>query len=97
MLTASDGEEALRISRKFGGTINILVSDIVMPKLDGVALYKQFLRERPTTKVLLISAYANGPLEGVPFLRKPFHLAVFKQRVWKILALRAGTHRIQRG
>ena len=87
MLTASDGEEALRISRKFVRTIDILVSDIVMPKLDGVALYKQVLRERPTTKVLLISAYANGPLEGVPFLRKPFHLAAFKQRVGEILAL----------
>lgn len=53
MLTASDGEEALRISRKFVRTIDILVSDIVMPKLDGLALCKQVLRERPTMKVLL--------------------------------------------
>ena len=87
MLTASDGEEALRISRKFVGTIDILVSDTVMPKLDGVTLYKQVRRERPTMKVLLISAYVNAPLDGVPFLRKPFHLDTFRQRVREILAL----------
>jgi DNA-binding NtrC family response regulator len=90
VLTASDGEEALRISRKFVGTIDILVSDMVMPKLDGVALYEQVLRERPTMKVLLISAYVNAPLNGVPFLRKPFHLNAFKQCVSEILALPAG-------
>jgi DNA-binding response OmpR family regulator len=90
VLTASDGEEALRISRKFVGTIDILVSDIVMPKLDGVALCKQVLRERPTMQVLLISAYVNAPLDGVPFLRKPFHLDTFRQRVREILALSAG-------
>ena len=87
VLTASDGEEALRISRKFARTIDILVSDIVMPKLDGMALYKEVLRERPTMKVLLISAYVNAPLDGVPFLRKPFHLDTFRQRVREILAL----------
>ena len=96
VLTASDGEEALQISRKFVGTINVLVSDIIMPKLDGVALYKQVLRERPTMKVLLISAYVNAPVEGVPFLRKPFHLAAFRQRVREMLALPAGAHGDQR-
>jgi DNA-binding NtrC family response regulator len=87
VLTASDGEEALRISREFVGTIDILVSDIVMPKIDGIALYKQVRRERPTTKVLLISAYVSAPLHGMPFLRKPFHLDTFRQRVREILAL----------
>jgi two-component system cell cycle sensor histidine kinase/response regulator CckA len=93
VLTASDGQEALRISRKFVRTIDILVSDIVMPKLDGVALCKQILRERPTMKVLLISAYVNAPLDGVPFLRKPFHLDAFRQSVQEILALSARAHR----
>jgi DNA-binding NtrC family response regulator len=92
VLTASDGKEALRISRKFVRTIDILVSDVVMPKLDGVALYKQVRRERPMMKVLLISAYVNAPLDGVPFLRKPFHLDTFRQRVREILALSAGAH-----
>jgi two-component system cell cycle sensor histidine kinase/response regulator CckA len=87
VLTASDGEEALRMSRNFVGPIDILVSDVVMPKLDGAALCKQVRRERPTTKVLLISAYVNAPLDGMPFLRKPFHLDTFRQRVREILAL----------
>ena len=92
VLTASDGKEALRILRKFARTVDILVSDIVMPKIDGVALYEQVLRERPTMKVLLISAYVNAPVEGVPFLRKPFHLAALRQRVREMLALPAGAH-----
>ena len=83
----------MRISRKFVRTIDILVSDIVMPKLDGMALYKEVRHERPTTKVLLISAYVNAPLDGVPFLRKPFHLNTFKQCVREILALSVEAHR----
>jgi YesN/AraC family two-component response regulator len=64
-----------------------------MPKLDGVALYKQVRRERPTMKVLLISAYVNAPLDRVPFLRKPFHLAAFKQCLGEILALSPAAQR----
>ena len=71
MLAASDREEALLASHKVARTIDILVSDIVLPKLDGVSLYKQVLRERPTIKVLLIFAYANVPIEGCPFCESP--------------------------
>ena len=97
VLTASDGKEALRILRKFARTIDILVSDIVMPKVDGVALYKQVRRERPTMKVLLISAYVNAPLDGVPFLRKPFHLDTFRKRVREILVLSVGPTEVDAG
>ena len=48
MLTAGDGEQALNLSRAFHGTIHVLVSDMVMPKLDGMALREEVLRERPT-------------------------------------------------
>jgi YesN/AraC family two-component response regulator len=46
VLSASDGKRALELSRKFPGTIHALVSDTVMPNLDGLGLCKQIQRER---------------------------------------------------
>jgi len=80
VLTAFDGQEALELSRKFPGTIHALVSDIVMPKLDGLGLCEQVRRERPATKVLLISGTA-GAVNDIPLLQKPFTLDEFKQKV----------------
>jgi CheY-like chemotaxis protein len=85
VLAARDGAEALHVSRRFAGPIHILVSDVVMPNLDGVTLCQQILLERPATKILLISAYVTTPLDGLPFLRKPFHLDVLRRRVREIL------------
>jgi CheY-like chemotaxis protein len=52
VLTAGDGEQALELSRSFRGAIHVLVSDIAMPKRDGLVLREQILRERPAMKVL---------------------------------------------
>ena len=85
VLTASDGMQALELSRKFLGTIHALVTDIVMPNLDGLGLCDQVLRERPAVKVLLMSA-SDGPVDGIPFLQKPFNLEELKQKVRQLLA-----------
>ncbi|HUA61682.1 MAG TPA: response regulator [Verrucomicrobiae bacterium] len=87
VLTASDGDEALQISRGFRGCIHILVSDIVMPNLDGLALREQILRERPAIQVLLMSGYSDLQFQGGPFLLKPFKLADLMQKVHELLAL----------
>ena len=50
VLTASDGRQALELSRQFPGTIHALVSDVVMPNLNGLGLCEQILRERPAIK-----------------------------------------------
>jgi hypothetical protein len=60
--------------RKFSGAIHALVSDIVMPNLDGLDLCDQIRRERPEIKLLLMSGN-RGPVDGIPFLQKPFNLA----------------------
>lgn len=83
VLTAGDGEQALNLARGFDGTIHVLVSDLVMPKLDGMALREQILRERPTAKVLLMSGSAF-PLEGVAFLPKPFAGGELEKRVQEL-------------
>ena len=86
MLTAADGEQALQVSRTFPTTIHLLVSDMLMPKLGGMELCEQILRERPGMKALLLSGTVEEPPEGVEFLRKPFQAEILKQQVRRLLS-----------
>jgi CheY-like chemotaxis protein len=85
ILAADDGEEALEMSRKFPGTIHGVLSDVKMPKVDGLELAATILLERPGIKVLLMSGYVDAPTENVPFLQKPFGPEVLKQRIRQLL------------
>src|SRR5579863_2128622 len=62
ILTASDGNEAMFISGKFPGTIHALLSDIRMPKMDGLELRKRIQKERPIIKILLMSGHVIDPV-----------------------------------
>jgi two-component system, cell cycle sensor histidine kinase and response regulator CckA len=86
VLTAQNGQEALEISRKFPGSIHLLVSDVVMPKMDGMKLREQMTAERPATKVLLMSGTVDAPVVSCPFLRKPFEIGALRTRVRQLLA-----------
>ncbi len=78
VLEAHDGQEACEIARAFAGTIDVLLSDVDMPNLNGPAAAAELVRERPTMKVLYISGLAEDPalcrglIEGVDLLTKPF-------------------------
>jgi len=85
VLPANDGEEALNISRQYPGKIDVLLSDVNMPNLDGLELREQILVERPGTKVLLMSGQVESPAECIPFLRKPFGSSVLKERIHQLL------------
>ena len=85
VLTAADGEQALQLSHKFRGTIHVVVSDVMMPKLDGLSLSKQLLMERPGIKVLLMSGMVNQPFESAAFLSKPFQVEELRRRVQELL------------
>ena len=93
VLAAYDGEEALKISRTYAGSINLLLADVKMPQLSGPELANYLKVERPGTKVLIMSGYSSGVLEEYAetqdFIQKPF---VAKDLVEKIRALmeRAG-------
>jgi two-component system cell cycle sensor histidine kinase/response regulator CckA len=89
VLTAENGEEALQLSRNFPGPIHVVVSDIAMPKMNGIELRERILAERPGTQVLLISGQIDEPVIACPFLRKPFHIDVLKERVRQLVALAA--------
>ena len=89
VLTAENGAEALELARTFPGTIHALVSDVKMPKMDGIELREQILSDRPGIKVLLMSGHFDPPVDSCPFLRKPFHINVLKERVRQLLAATA--------
>jgi len=79
VLLASQGEEALALAREHEEAIDLLLTDVVMPKLGGGDLARQLRRLRPAVRVLYMSGYTNGAVsrqgvldEGVVLLEKPF-------------------------
>lgn len=94
LLVTSDGQEALEAARAYPGQIDLLVSDIVMPKLSGDQLAATLLKERPGIRVLLMSGKpARESLvweSNLVFLWKPFALAEFKTAVQRVLCAPAG-------
>jgi CheY-like chemotaxis protein len=74
--SAADGTEALRCSQQHEGTIDVLVSDIVMPGLGGVELSQRIRAARPETKLLFITGFGDQFPElreyGANILEKPF-------------------------
>jgi two-component system, cell cycle sensor histidine kinase and response regulator CckA len=79
VLEAGDGEEALDALHLTRGRIDLLVIDVVMPKLDGVELAGRVWEEWPDKRILFMSAHAAQVLAehglaylDVPFLAKPY-------------------------
>jgi DNA-binding response OmpR family regulator len=84
VITANDGNGALQKAREFAGKIHLLLSDIEMPGMTGIELAIQLNRERPDTKILLISGVDSGLLvlnNGWQFLPKPFVSDMLRDRI----------------
>jgi CheY-like chemotaxis protein len=93
VLTATDGADALRVADKHKGPIHLVVTDVVMPKMNGWELAKHLAHRRPQTKVLYVSGYADDTIvrQGLPevegsFLRKPFTLDILAYKLREALA-----------
>ena len=77
VITADNGEDALEILAK-GEQIDLLISDVVMPGMDGPTMVREARQSRPELKILFMSGYAEEQLrksidiENVAFLPKPF-------------------------
>jgi two-component system, cell cycle sensor histidine kinase and response regulator CckA len=74
VLTAGDGEEALAVASTLDGQLALVVTDVRMPVMDGIAMAAQLTGSNPRLPVLFISGYApeaKGALPG-PVLPKPF-------------------------
>jgi CheY-like chemotaxis protein len=88
VLTAADGNDALRVSRVHKGTIDLLLTDVQMPRLDGISTYRRISNERAGIKVLFMSGAVPESLElpnGLPFLPKPFVIAALCTKVREVL------------
>jgi hypothetical protein len=92
VMVAAGGPEALEMSRKFAGRIDLLLTDVVMPHMQGNELAPKLVQERPELRVLFMSGFAqpalaaNGKLQpGVTLLDKPFNEATLLARVQEVL------------
>ena len=92
VLQASGGEEALALSRRGDATIDLLLTDIVMPEMSGVELADRLERERPGMRILFMTGYAEEAVvnEGIlgkhrECIGKPFTREQITKRVRKIL------------
>jgi two-component system cell cycle sensor histidine kinase/response regulator CckA len=99
VLAAADGESALVLARQFPHPIDLLLTDVVMPGINGRELAELLYRERPDIRVLFASGYTDDAslLHGIrtdelSFLQKPFSPADLARRVRSLLdaTVRAG-------
>jgi len=87
VLTADSGVQAIDVFQKHPGEIGLLISDVVMPGMDGPSLAAELQRSQPDLKVLLISGYCNPEQlsGGFEFLPKPFALVEMIAKVRSLL------------
>ena len=93
VLEAEGGEEALEIVQNQTQTIHLLISDVVMPNMDGPTLVRAVRRLRPDMKIMFMSGYAEEAFrrneekaEDLHFLPKPFGLKQLAAKVKEVLS-----------
>ncbi|MBU6445431.1 MAG: response regulator [Alphaproteobacteria bacterium] len=93
VLEASGGEEALELVKDHGGAIQLLVTDVVMPNMDGPTLVRNVRRLIPEVRVIFMSGYAEDAFrrhdekaENLHFLPKPFGLKELAAKVKDVLS-----------
>jgi len=92
VIDASDGMVAMQIAVAHEGVIHLLLTDVIMPGMNGRELAQRIVEMRPNVKVLYMSGYTenvigrNGTLDaGVRLLQKPFTLRDLKSKVREVL------------
>jgi PAS domain S-box-containing protein len=92
VLQASGGAEALRIAQSHLGPLELLVSDVMMPRMTGPELAERLRGLRPEVRVLFVSGYTDGEIvtggelqPGTDFLQKPFTREQLATKVREVL------------
>jgi two-component system cell cycle sensor histidine kinase/response regulator CckA len=91
VLKAKDGQEAVRLAERCDGKISLLISDVVMPKMNGRMLVDYIRGAHQETAVLVVSGYADdealrqGLSRTASFLQKPFTLQLLGARVRELM------------
>jgi CheY-like chemotaxis protein len=92
VLSAESGEDALQVAARFGGVFDLLLTDVVMPGINGRILAENLLLRQPSMKVLYMSGYTDsfiaghGVLDpGIHLLHKPFIEEVLIRKVREVI------------
>ena len=92
VLVAAGGAEALALAERHAGPIHLLLTDVVMPEMNGRELMRQLIARRPDVRVLYMSGYADeaiarhGVLDpGTAFMQKPFTPGALTRKVRAVL------------
>jgi CheY-like chemotaxis protein len=91
VLAARDAQEAVAVTESGPGHIDLLITDVIMPRGDGPVVAQSLRRRWPDLRTLYISGYAQDaisehvPAPGVEFLQKPFTASSLLARVRGIL------------
>ncbi|MCK8601877.1 CHASE domain-containing protein [Desulfoferrobacter suflitae] len=92
VLSAENGPAALTVLQSHEGPLHLLLTDVVMPGINGKELYLEVSKQHPSIKVLYMSGYTNnviahrGVLESrVPYLQKPFTIQALAAKVREVI------------
>jgi two-component system cell cycle sensor histidine kinase/response regulator CckA len=92
VLEAENGTAALALARAYDGTIDLMITDVVMPQMGGAKLVAALASDRPDMKVLFVSGYAettfqrHGEIDVTTrFLQKPFSLKTLARKIREVL------------
>jgi CheY-like chemotaxis protein len=90
----SADDMAIRIAGDYEGSIHLLATDLVMPRMSGLEVASQLTQSRPAIRILLMSGYPNesamrhGVPPGAALLQKPFNSIVLARAVRQVLDAR---------
>jgi len=92
VLEAAEGNSAIQVATAHQGPIHLMLTDVIMPGMNGRELAQRISALRPDTKILFMSGYTedaighNGTLDaGITLLQKPFTLPALKDKVREVL------------
>jgi CheY-like chemotaxis protein len=89
VLEGANGQDALRALQVHGGRIDLLITDVVMPEMNGRELAERLVRERPGVRILYMTGYTDAAVpEASPstgFIQKPFATSAFLSEVRRLL------------
>jgi DNA-binding NtrC family response regulator len=90
VLSAGSAEDAIHLASTYQGAIDLLITDVIMPKMNGKELSSRLCKDRSELKVLFVSGYSSdvlreGMQESIPggfaFLQKPFTYQMLAQKI----------------
>jgi len=91
-LLAQDGQQAIRMCTQFNGTIDVLLSDVIMPRMNGPEVMRKVKQIRPDIGVVFMSGYTNDVTirhgissADVSFIQKPFSSTELTHKVREAL------------